>query len=359
MLQDDDLYFDNIKCANHWRQPVESELTADFQSDWQAQLGGNGDTSGVSRMVLHLRNGFEKYWLTTLQPFLKTKEDLRKKYLSRFWLLFFISLFILPVFAIGIYLLNRRFSQDIDPGLFYMLVAVFVFIIQTPYRSYKKKIKNDVMEKFIAYFGNWRYEHNSPFLVSEIKESKIFPHAREYDTDDCFIGTYRDVKLCVCEQILKSHPDKKGRQNILFQGIAIKIHLNKNFEGETIVLKDLGIFNRFKGFSGLERITLEDPYFEKLFEVYGSDQVESRYLLTPVFMERIVKLKDLYKGKSIQLSFKNDVLLLAIDTKQDMFEPCSFFKTNLNKFKIDTVFEQFLTIFSIVDILRLSQKIGM
>ena len=26
---------------DHWRQPVESELKADFQSDWQAQLGGN------------------------------------------------------------------------------------------------------------------------------------------------------------------------------------------------------------------------------------------------------------------------------------------------------------------------------
>ena len=52
MTQEPNL-FDNIKGANHWRQPVESELTADFQSDGQAQLGGNGDTSGVSRMVLH------------------------------------------------------------------------------------------------------------------------------------------------------------------------------------------------------------------------------------------------------------------------------------------------------------------
>ena len=52
---------DNIKCANHWRQPVESELTADFQSDWQAQLGGNGDTSGVSRMVLHLNEFDDDY----------------------------------------------------------------------------------------------------------------------------------------------------------------------------------------------------------------------------------------------------------------------------------------------------------
>ena len=50
---------DNIKCANHWRQPVESEFQADFQSDWQAQLGGNGDTSGVSRMVLHFKEGMK------------------------------------------------------------------------------------------------------------------------------------------------------------------------------------------------------------------------------------------------------------------------------------------------------------
>ncbi len=28
--------FDNIKCANHWRQPVESGFQADNKSDWQA-----------------------------------------------------------------------------------------------------------------------------------------------------------------------------------------------------------------------------------------------------------------------------------------------------------------------------------
>jgi len=62
--------FDNIKCANHWRQPVESELTADFQSDWQAQLGGNGDTSGVSRMVLHKKVDI----IVSNPPYIKTEE---------------------------------------------------------------------------------------------------------------------------------------------------------------------------------------------------------------------------------------------------------------------------------------------
>ncbi len=314
-----------------------------------------------TNIYFELRNGFEKYWLSDLQPFLKTKEDMRKRYVSRFWLLVLISLFVLPVLAIGIFVLNRHFNSDIDPGLFYMLIVIFVFIIQTPYCSYKKKIKNNVMQKFIAYFDGFIYEQSKGLSVDEIQDSLIFPHADRYYADDCFYGSHQGVNLHVCEQILKKvYRTKRGtREHTVFQGIAVELEMNKPFSGQTVVLKDSGFFNRFKGFKGLERITLEDPQFEKLFEVYGTNQTEARFLLTPVFMERIVKLKDLYKGKSIQLSFYENKVMLAIDTKQDMFEPCSFFKTNLNKSKIDTVFEQFLTIFSIVDILKLSQKIGM
>ena len=135
--------------------------------------------------------------------------------------------------------------------------------------------------------------------------------------------------------------------------------MNKNFKGRTVVLEDKGILNVFKHISGLERVKLEDIQFEKLFEVYASDQIEARYLLTTAFMERILKLRDLYQGKSIQFSFKDNQLLVAIPTKQDMFEACSFFKSNVNKKKIDRVFDQFYAVFSIVDILKLNQNICM
>jgi len=40
----------------------------------------------------------------------------------------------------------------------------------------------------------------------------------------------------------------------------------------------------------MKRVGLVDPVFEKIFEAYGTDQVEARYLLTPTFMQRLVRL---------------------------------------------------------------------
>ena len=71
---------DNIKCAKHWRQPVESEFQADFQSDWQAQLGGNGDTSGVSRMVLHFLNLDKNFVLNLVLSDDQTVHQLNKQF---------------------------------------------------------------------------------------------------------------------------------------------------------------------------------------------------------------------------------------------------------------------------------------
>ena len=307
---------------------------------------------------LKLKNDFDVFWRATLEPFLKAKENLRKKYVGYFWFLILLSVFVLPMLAIGIYTLNKHFSKDIDTGYFYMLCVVVAFVFQMPYKRYKKKIKNDVMEKFVSFFEGFSYEQGKGLAISEMEESHIFPPADEYEADDCFSGVWRGVPLKINEQILKTVHYRKNKveKHTVFRGIGVSFEMDKKFKGQTIVLKDSGFFNRFQGFKGFERVTLEDPLFEKLFEVYGTNQVEARFLLTPIFMERIVELKDLYKGKSIQLYFSDNKVLLAIDTKQDMFEPCSFFKTNLNKQKVNLVFEEFVTIFSIIDILRIARE---
>ena len=124
-------------------------------------------------------------------------------------------------------------------------------------------------------------------------------------------------------------------------------------------MQDRGILNPFFKIKGLQNVKLEDSLFEKYFEVYSDSQIEARYLLTTGFMERIIKLRDLYEGKSIQFCFQNNTLLLVISTNQNMFEANSFFRSNINKKKIDRVFEQFYTIFSIVKLLKLNQRIGM
>lgn len=309
-----------------------------------------------------LKEGFEQYWLKTLLPVLKQKEALRQKYVGRFWFLVALSLFVLPMMIIGVYAFMKYINKDTDFGIVFLAIAVFIYLIRAPYKTYKKKIKNDVMDVFINYFEGFSYHLGQGLNEEEIQKSHIFPHYTTASADDCFEGTFNDVHIRVCEQILDQiHYDAKGRSHrkIVFQGIAIELQMNKSFSGQTIVLKDSGIFNRLKKFAGLNRVKLEDIVFEKMFEVYSSDQTEARYLLTPIFMERMLDLRDLYKSKSIQFSFYDNKLLISINTKQDMFEAFSFFKSNINKAKIDTVFEQFLTIFSIIDILKLNRRIGL
>ena len=304
------------------------------------------------RTNLDLRKDFETYWLKVLAPALEKKEKLRRQYLSRFWLMFSIALLIIPAICTASYIFGGQIH--IEPNILFLIVAGIIFILRAPYHQYKSKIKQDIMPLFIGYFDGFTYALGKGLTEDEIEDSGIFPNFDEHQSDDCFEGSFQDVKIRVTEERLSvyHHTNRGSRKVEVFKGIAVCLDLNKNFTSKTSVLTDKGIFNRFQSFSKPDRIKLEDVHFEKLFEVYGTDQIEARRLLTPAFMERIIMLKDLYKGKSVQFSFWAGKLLIAISTNQDMFEPFSFFFTNINKNKIDTVFAQFLTIFEIIHILK-------
>ncbi len=311
----------------------------------------------------NLKSRFDQYYQTTLQPFLKQKEDTRLKYVSRFWFLLLFILFILPMIILVVYFLEQYCETKIDwAGILCLMIALTIYILRGPFAKYRKEVKNDVMDLFVRFFDGFSYHHGSGLSKALMQQSRIFPEYTTENADDCFSGVYNGVTLKVCEEILKKESyTAKGKRQLktVFQGIAVEMGMKKPFKGQTVVLKDSGFFNKFKGFEDMERVKLEDVIFEKHFEVYSSDQIEARYLLTTAFMERILKLKELYKGKKIEISFYANKILLAIDTQEDMFEPCSFFKTNLNKEKFDRVFEQFWTVFSIINILKLNQNIGM
>ena len=50
---------------------------------------------------------------------------------------------------------------------------------------------------------------------------------------------------------------KRHYKKVIFDGIVILLSMNKNFSGQTIVLKDRGLFNAFNKTGGLQKIALE------------------------------------------------------------------------------------------------------
>lgn len=310
----------------------------------------------------HLKNKFANYCQTVLFPLLKQKEQIRVKYLNRFWFLVLLGLIFLPMLSLLIYFLNHYYHKNIDWGIFYFCIACMIFIIRAPFSTYHKKVKKDIMEVFANFFEKFSYCQGAGLSSDELQNSRVFPSFTFAMADDCFKGVYNGVNIHICEEFLKKRVyNSKGkfRDITVFQGVAVELDMNKKFSGHTIVLKDAGIFNTIKRFNDMQPVKLEDIVFENLFEVYSTNQIEARYLLTSGFMERVLELKKLYQGKKVEISFYDNKILIAIDTRENMFEACSFFKSNLNKKKIDSVFEQFWTILSIVHILKLNEKLGL
>ena len=121
--------------------------------------------------------------------------------------------------------------------------------------------------------------------------------------------------------------DSKGNKSYstVFRGQLLRLRFPRKFLGVTIVRRDRGMFNMFGGQKNLKRVGLEDPHFEKIFEVYGSDQVEARYLVHPVLMERLIALEAALKGEKLRCAFEEGDLLIAVEGG-DRFEIGDLFK---------------------------------
>lgn len=308
-----------------------------------------------------LKSRFDAYYADKILPLVLKNEKIRAKYVRNFWILFTFAAVIYPLVLFFIF--NLNWSDDApDIGIFISISSLFMIVVSGPIYAYKKKAKSGgIMREFASFFGTFEYEFERALLDDLLEYSHLFKSFERNIGDDFFIGTYNDVGITISEEKLQKevYINKRTQYINVFKGICILLDMNKPFKGRTVVLKDGGILNTFKRISNMQRVQLEDLLFEKIFEVFSDDQIEARYLLTTAFMERVLKLRDLFGGKSIQFSFFNNKLLFAISTSQDMFEPCAFFKNNLNKARVDLVFEQFYLVFSIVDILKLNQKIGM
>lgn len=322
------------------------------------------NTHSADMQYEKLKQQFDIYYQTKLQPLLKEQENVRHKYLMRFFLLLGLSLFFYPLLIVTTVALMAKFeSTDIGPIL--LISGLFVMLLYAPIHKYKKKVKNQIMPQFANFFGTFDYAFEQTIDSEILRQSKLFDDFKINKGDDFFKGIYDGVQITIAEEKLQKSQDMSminisyEHTKDTFRGVCILLEMNKNFAGHTVGLGDKGVLNMFCRPAGLQRVRLEDSRFEKVFEIYTENQIEARYLLTTAFMERLLQLQKLYAGKNIQFSFKDNMLLIAIATKQNMFETNSFFKSNLNRKTIDLAFAQFYTVCSIVHLLKLNIRLGM
>ena len=182
--------------------------------------------------------------------------------------------------------------------------------------------------------------------------------------EDQLTGSRNDTPFEFFEAHLeekRTTTDSKGRTRTtwvtVFRGQCLVVKFHKQFNGVTKVYRDMGMLNWFAklGQAGKsEKVKLEDVVFEKSFEVFSTDQIEARFILTPDFMERLLGLERTFKGKQVRCAFAGGEMFLCCEGK-NLLESGSMYRKMDDLGRVREMLQDFAAIFLLID--AMSQRL--
>ncbi|RJP55905.1 MAG: DUF3137 domain-containing protein [Candidatus Auribacter fodinae] len=306
----------------------------------------------------------QKFYNEELIKDLEVLETKRKKTLST---VFAVLLPLLAVIAVVMLFFSDKGSNAL---IFIVVIAIAVIflIFSLLTRGYVSTFKDTVIHKIVEFIDpNLSYNKSNYVTSSEFMNSGIFLREPDRYKGEDYVRGILDKTNIEFSEINAEYEtrDNKGRKSYhtIFKGLFFIADFNKDFKGRTLVLPDtaeklfkgLGKMLQSWNISRPELIKLEDPEFEKHFAVYGTDQIEARYILSTSLMKRICDFREKSR-KKLALSFVNSRLYIALTTNKNMLEP-RLFRTLLNFKLVQEYFEDLKLAVDIVEDLNLNRRI--
>jgi Protein of unknown function (DUF3137) len=199
-------------------------------------------------------------------------------------------------------------------------------------RDFKRLYKDRVLPQLAARFGDLTYQHAASARVDALRAHRIFRDFTEASADDEIVGSYRGLPVSIVEVRLAGA--SANEPSAVFDGLLIEVVLPRNLAGTTAVVADEGLLGNLKArlqSDSLQHVRLEDPRFAERYQVYSTDQIEARALLTPAFITRFAALAEmsgfwlpgaLAEGNSF-------VVALPKRSSVDLFEPPSYWESEV------------------------------
>lgn len=219
---------------------------------------------------------------------------------------------------------------------------------------YKKEVVAEIIHAFCP---GATFTPESGISESVFKHCGLFASPDRYHAEDLIQGCLGKTSFSCSEvhaEERRTRTTKNGVQHYwvdIFRGFLFIADFHKDFQGETVIRRN----SLLKIGMGGSRVKMENPDFEKVFDVFSSNQVEARYLITPSMMERMLKLDSIFKG-GITISFRHSTILVAIPDSKNRFEASVW--TSLNdRNLVESDFAVLRSLLAIVEELNLNTRI--
>ena len=269
------------------------------------------------------REEFHRIYTEQLEPVLKLLEEERVIEDAKN------NKIVKPLLIIGLVAFIMAFAFGIVKNDLMMFVCFFIiifsffpvgFILNKTQERRRKFLKDRIFPKILSLHGQFYFSKNPKAItLSDIKRNMgLYNQSTQKNDDDFVVGIYKGCNLLINECEL-THTEKCGKSSRTvtdFRGLIVKIQMKKNFKGKTI-LGPSGYIRKLKGF---ENVELESVDFMKNKNVYSTDQIEGRYLITPAFMQRFKNIQTAFGTNKVKCSFYGDDLMFAISTRKNLFE---------------------------------------
>ena len=219
--------------------------------------------------------------------------------------------------------------------------------------AYGQLYKQRVLPQLAASFGHlaWRGVAQPP--LDEFKRYHLFPHWDAARAENEIYGDYRGLPLSISELRLSARQDN-GLAPV-FAGLAVTLTLPRALRGVTVVTAGPeSIFGhlleslRAHAAQSLQPVHLEDPVFAQAFQVHATDQVSSRALLTPAFMERFKNLMNSF-GDPALLAQDNRLFMALATQGRNLFQPPSYNESAAARARLAQLREDIATLLRVAD----------
>lgn len=300
---------------------------------------------------------FDDLYTRQIEPILRSKEGERQEAVKSFWR----RGIALGLLTIAVTYGTWMMTSDPEPVIWVLVLGGFLtaWVAYAPVQAVATATKGQSLGVIADAIGcSYDMGTFDPDGMELFGELSLLPSFDRSTCQDRFAGRHHGCAYAFYDGHLerKVHAKNGTSWHTVFRGQLICIDFPKRFLGTTVVRRDKGLFNFLDRWSTkLQRVGLGDGRLERAFEVYSDDQVEARYLIHPVFMERLLDLETRFKGEKLRCAFYEGKLLIAVEGG-DKFEIGSMFSTLLDAQRVRNVINDLAQIMKVIEAVLTAER---
>lgn len=252
---------------------------------------------------------------------------MREKLVETFRIIFLVLCAIIIIgTAIGFFIISTK-TMDPNTKMNILSISLMGVMISLAIAIWLKgliikPLKHILMSKISHDIKGFRYIPDAGLPIQFFEDSGFIRGYDEYCSDNFITGKVENGKDFIVSEILVKQvivsEDNTRSESILFDGIFGVLDAKKINTFYMDITPDFKnkfanrVFADFKKMLGNKHVVrLENPEFERYFEVFSDNQIEARKIITLEFMEKLLEVRK-NVGKNISIIYVGNKIYFFI-----------------------------------------------